>query len=133
MQDPVNLMTDEDRNTWTRKTLERAVKELTAKGLFEGIVVEAKPAWSFPGQIMIGKIRGQGNQARFYWFIAGNLPTDCIASSTALTARDAARHFSLKWQLEAGKQGAGGEELARQAEGLYELADEPALWDEATG
>lgn len=123
-------MIDEEMKAWVRDTLDRTVKELTTRGLFESVVVEAKPAWVFPGQILIGKIRGQGNELGFYWFIGGNLPTDCIASSVASTPRDAARHFSLKWQLEASKAGADGEELARQAEGLYELADEQSLWTE---
>ncbi len=126
-------MMNEDQKAWVKETLDCTVKELIAQGLFEGIVVEAKPSWAFPGQILIGKIQDKGNQAGFHWFIGGNLPTDCIASSVALTARDAARHFSLKWQLEAGKKGAEGEELARQAEGLYELTDEPGLWKERVG
>lgn len=133
MQEPEKLMTNEGQKAWVKETLDCTVKELIAQGLFESVVVEAKPAWAFPGQILIGKIRDKGNQAGFHWFIGGKLPTDCIASSVALTARDAARHFSLKWQLEAAKKGAEGEELARQAEGLYELTDEPDLWKEKVG
>ena len=133
MQEPKKLMTNEAQDAWVKETTGRAVKELTAQGVLESVLVEAKPAWAFPGQILIGKVRDQGDRTGFYWFIAGMLPTDCIASSVAPTARDAARHFSLKWQLEAARKGEEGEELARQAEGLYELTDQPELWKERVG
>ena len=130
MTDAGKLMSQEPYQSWIKTTLKQGVRELTRMGLFDDVVVQAKPAWAFPGQILIGKIRGRGNLNEFYWFICGNLPTDCLASNAAVTPRDAARHFSLKWQLDAEKKGLDGEELARQAEGLYELADEPGLWDE---
>lgn len=128
MKDESKLQIDENLKAWIKEALDGAVKELTGKGYFDGLLVEAKPAWVFPERILIGKIRGQGVQTGFYWFICGDLPTDCIDSSVASAPRDAARYFSLKWQMDAARKGESGHELSEYAEDLYELADEPSLW-----
>jgi len=135
----------EQLKAWTKKQLDVAVRKLTNTGGIDSIIVEAKPAWMLPYQILIGKIRAHGQSTDFEWFICGEVPTDSLESTVAPTPREAARHFAMKWQLEAARhqdmtsqeslgtesESGGedpGEQLAFKAEALYSLVDDARLW-----
>ena len=120
------------------------------QGTIDSLIVEAKPAWVLPFQILIGKIRAQGQSKDFVWFICGEIPTDFLESTAASTPREAARHFAMKWQLEtarhqdqaaqessatepeSGRQDPG-EQLSEKAEALYELVEDTRLWLQNSG
>jgi hypothetical protein len=55
-----------------------------------------------------------------------------VGSAVATPPRDAARHFSLKWQLDAARniEPALAETLIAKAEALYELVEDESLWEE---
>jgi hypothetical protein len=127
MMDKANNKADEELKAWAKRQLDEAVHELMGKGIAGSMLVEAKLAWIFPFTILIGKVREQDQPGRFDWFICGDLPTDYVPSSVASTPRDAARHFALKWQLDADRQDAGSQ-LAEKAQALYELVDQSELW-----
>jgi len=140
----------EELNTWIKKQLDAAVWKLIDQGEIESVMVEAKPAWVLPFQILIGKIRARGQSSGFTWFICGEILTDFLDFSVASTPRDAARHFAMKWQLEAARnqertepqptgsasqlsrQGTGGQ-WTEQAEALYELVEDKRLWLQQNG
>lgn len=113
---------------WIDARLEETVHALMEKNVFDGALVEAKPAWAFPFQVLIGKIREQGDTHNFSWFICGDFPTDHAASAIAATPREAARYFSLSWQLKAARSASPDSELIERAEALYELVNEDRLW-----
>jgi len=132
-------------NSWIKKELDAAVQKLTKQDGFDGLLIEAKPAWVLPFQILIGQVRPQGKQNEFQWCICGEVPTDFLQSSIANTPREALRHFSMKWQLAAARHqkanqknqsrppGALPEEnpvdmLATHAEDLYGLVEDDRLW-----
>lgn len=115
-------------NAWINGQVEEAVRELLEKQVISSVLVEAKPAWVYPFQILIGKIREQGEASDFSWFICGGLPTDHAVSTVASTPREVAKYFALRWQLEAERQEGSGSQLVEKAEALYELADEERLW-----
>ncbi len=132
-------------NAWTKKQLDAAVRNLMDMGAIDSLIVEAKPAWTLPFQILIGKIRAHGQTNDFVWFICGEVPTDYLESTVAPTAREAARYFAMKWQLQAARQQAQavqapqvaalepghkdlGGQLSEQAEALYELVEDTRLW-----
>ena len=129
-------MTDEAANNakgaldaWLRPLIEDASGKLGDMGLFDDPLIDVKPAWALPQQILIGKVRAHGNPATFRWFICGEMPLDHIGDEVASTARDAARRVSLKWQLDATRLGGDeGETLAAQAEALYALVEDERLW-----
>lgn len=138
----------EQLKVWTKKQLDAAVRKLMNLGAIDSLIVEAKPAWVLPFQILIGKIRARGQAKDFEWFICGEVPTDFLESTVAPSPREAARHFALKWQLEAARQQdlpgqestrqvpesrEPGSQLADQAEALYELADDARLWQQKDG
>ena len=121
---------EEQLSDWTAQTLNNAVQELLDRGITDTPLVEAKPAWVFPFQILIGRIREQGDDAGFWWFISGDLPTDHVESSAAASAREAARYFALRWQIRAANEADAGNQLAERAEALYQLAEDDRLWSQ---
>lgn len=123
-----------EMRAWVQLQLDAAVQELMNNGVVESLLVEAKPAWIFPLQILIGEIREQGDSRQFKWFICGEVPTDHLNSADASTPREAARHFAMKWQLDAARDQEGfDKQLADKAEALYALVDDARLWPQQSG
>ena len=118
------------------------------RGFIDSVLVEARPVWTLPYQVVIGQVRPEKETATFKWVISGVVPVDCIDSSVASTPREAGRHFAMKWQLDAARyqdpsvqktlgqapaQGwvQLGEALAKQAEALYELVETESHWQDS--
>ncbi len=138
----------EQLKVWTKKQLDAAVWKLMNLGAIDSLIVEAKPAWVLPFQVLIGKIRARSQSKDFEWFICGEVPTDFLKSTVASTPREAARHFAMKWQLEVARhkdlsnqKSPGpvpelrepGSQLSETAEALYELADDERIWQQKDG
>jgi len=147
MEENQNARTEEELKKWVKSQLESAVRELSDQGLFDTAMIEAKPAWVFPFGLLIGMIREQGEVTSFDWFIKGDFPAARVHSSIASTAREAARHFALQWQLEAQRLEGGGaaahgtevskstvaptsDQLVAMAQSLYELVEQDSLWQQ---
>ena len=139
-QDPTDAPDD-----WQRKTLDKAVRNIADLGVLPDEIVEARALWSIPGKVMIGQARQAHEPTLFVWFISGELPTDTIGPSAAATPREAMRHFSLKWQMDAeryrdpaARKAHGLDEsrdwnamtarLVAKAEELYAMAEDDGLW-----
>lgn len=120
---------DEALKAWTKKTMDVAVKELMDRGVLESVVAEARPAWMLPFTLLIGQVREHGATEGFDWFICGDGPITVASSKVAASPREAARHFALQWQLQASRKGGEGTELTHKAEALYELVEDPGLWE----
>lgn len=116
----------QDVEAWRKKQLEEAVRIVTDSGSYKGPVLEARPAWASPFLAMICQVREQGVADRFHWTISGDTPADTLASQTAATARDAARHFAMKWQLEAARN--KDDALADTAEALFAKIADDSVW-----
>jgi len=117
---------------WARETLDRAVHELMDGGKLSGLTIEARPAWAMQGRYVIGQVRDNASVGGFKWVIAGEFETDFIDASLAGSARDAARHFSLKWQLDAEKSPEAAEATIRRAEELYAISETEDAWKEVS-
>lgn len=145
MNKNADLPEQAELDTWIKKHLDASVKKYMKQGNIESVMVEAKPAWVLPFQILIGKIRTPGSSNEFFWFICGEVPTDYLESSVAFAPRDAAKHFAMKWQLAAARhqqkveqnpatiaqssqQEDPAAELVTQAEALYGLVEDDRLW-----
>jgi hypothetical protein len=145
MEKNVDNPGQEKLKIWIKSQLDAAVQKLIKHGTVDSLIIEAKPAWVLPFQILIGKIRDQGHPDEFEWFICGEVPLDYLESTVASTPREAARHFAMKWQLGAVRyeeltdQESPGdaaetsrkdavEQLVEKAEELYALADDERLW-----
>jgi len=148
MTDTTQSEDQEKLNNWIKRKLESGVNELMDRKIVDVLLAEARPAWVFPYQILIGKVRERGQRVGHIWFICGDrIPTDTVKSYKASSPREAARHFALKWQLEASRaqeaweqsggkwmpgarSAQGKDELVAQAEGLYELVNADELWEQ---
>jgi hypothetical protein len=114
---------------WLRQQLDDAVPRLIEVGAFEDALIEVKPAWVLPAQLLVGKAREQGNPTAFRWFICGDVPLDHVASDVATTPRELIRHFSMKWQIDASHlEEEAAKALIDHAEALYALADDDRYW-----
>lgn len=136
---------------WVKKELASMGDHARSSDLFqeEGA---GHAVWTLPHKLFIGKIWPKSDRNRAFWVISGvDIPTDHIEGSLAETARDAARHFSLKWQLQGarlgdldspGESGEADDEvdwqkvahrLQAQAEGLYGLVENEDIWRQTEG
>ena len=88
-----------DFDQWSKEQLDVAVNELINSNVFEKVRIKARVVWGIKDQVILAQVRETSVDLGFRWLIAGNsVPTDHIESSLAELPRDAARHFSLKWQ-----------------------------------
>ncbi len=136
---------------WVKTELRGMGDHARSSDLFQEEAV-GHAVWTLPHRLFIGKIWPKSDKNRAYWVISGSdIPTDHIEGSLAETARDAARHFTMKWQL----QGARLEQLESkedstetvddvdwqkvaqrlqaQAEGLYSLIENEEIWRQTEG
>lgn len=103
---------------------------------------EGRPVWSIPHQVFLGRFYDKAAPTSGYWYIGGGLPSDHIDVSAAASPRDAVRHFSLKWQMQAAQIEQAtpenqdnpadfanvAESLVKSAEALIQCADNDELW-----
>ena len=146
MTEKQNAASASDLRSWYKRLLDHVVSEMLRAGVVSGVAVEAAPIWVMPRQILIAQVWGVGQKSQFIWTISGDgAVTDHIAGSVAATPRDAARHFALKWQMDAeqlhrvarrktasardAKQiAAYADRIVRCSERLYELAGRDDVW-----
>lgn len=131
---------------WYKPLLDTVVQEMLKRNAVAGAAVEASPVWILPYKILIAKAWGMGQKTRFIWTISGeSVITDYIAGNMAATPKDAARHFALKWQMDADRLRAVGkskgptgdaqsqmsnyaDKLIQDAEFLYDLTERDEAW-----
>jgi hypothetical protein len=131
---------------WYVRQLDAVVKEMIKSGVVSGVAIEAAPVWALPFKILIAKVWNANEKSRFIWTISGErVTTDHIDGKTAQAPRDVARHFALKWQVDAERlgnfsgQGAPAQDsrthmkdyagrLVENAEYLYELSTRDDIW-----
>ncbi len=126
---------------WVREQHDQMAR-YAVRGELIGDDAEGLPIWSVPHQVFLGRFYDKAAPTGGYWYISGAVPSDHIAVDLASDARQALRHFSLKWQLQAAQieEGAAADgdqpvdfanvadNLSRNAEMLMTLADNDGLW-----
>lgn len=128
---------------WLKKELNSHATHLFKHSLIDG-KVEVAIAWALPGRLCIGTVTSKLDSAKAFWVISGDIPTDHLALKQAPSAREAAKHFAMKWQLQAARlaesQSVGrsaddpkvfteaSAELTRKAEALYALTEQDEHW-----
>lgn len=134
---------------WYTLLLDKVVKEMIRLKAVKGTAVQASPEWMVPNDILIAKVWGLGYENDFIWTVSiDKFIADFIAGSLAATPRDVARHFSLKWQMDADriiayenakappavtdkKMMDYSKQLVERAELLYDLSTREAIWQPA--
>lgn len=139
----------EEFRQWATEQLEHCSDYIHDLGLLPEDP-RGKGEWAIPERVFLGRIYSAGDPDQAYWVITGpEVPTDHIGGEVAPSAREAVRHFALKWQLQgarvselsSGDEEAGetpgedkldwastGSELAAKAEALYELSQDDRVW-----
>ena len=119
--------------------VDQAVQQFIEQGVVDSPLLEAKPCWGAPPGIVMAMLREQGAPAHSFWLICGtDVPFDYVAASAAATPREAARHFAMRWHLQAARHSTGTsdaigspEQVARlvsQAEAVFRFVNDDAFW-----
>ena len=131
---------------WVKGQMNGMADHIKSSDLFRDQVM-GHAVWTLPHQLFIGKAWSKVDKTKSYWIISGEkVPTDHIDYSVAQTAREAAKHFTMKWQMQGarleklGDGDATGEPsddvdwvkvangLQMQAEALYGLVENEDAW-----
>jgi hypothetical protein len=126
-------MTEEQQEQWTRNQYQVATKYLAEKGIVTNSVQLEDSRHLIP-VLALWKLTAMDGKK--YWVLCGDLPCDHSSFDVAKNAREALRHFSLKWQMQAENLLQGNSEeqqqfaklLVGRADGLYNLYSDEALW-----
>lgn len=135
---------------WYKTLLDAIIKEMVRVKAIPDINVEAKLAWALPHQMLIAQVRVPGSANEFIWVISGlGVATDHIPGNLAASPRDAARHFTMKWHMDADRlktlverkavvvnpevdREAYANTLIGYAEDLYDLVSNDELWKQVS-
>jgi len=119
----------EDRKAavaWGKDQLSDSIDDLSDAKIIDGPAVEARIVWMVPMEMFIAELRESVSHPPAIWVIGGNVATDHVDVRLAESPRDAARHFALKWQMTAARD--GDDARAIQAERLYALVEVDEAW-----
>jgi len=127
-------MTAEQQQQWVREQYQVATKYLASKGLVTESVVVEESRYLVP-LMAVWKLKVLDGS--YVWVICGDVPSDHNLVEVAPNAREAVRHFSFKWQLQAENllksedktQQEFAQFLIGRAEGLYQMYEQEQLWD----
>lgn len=142
-----NTDTDNEAiRAWYKSALDKVVREMVKIQAITGAAVDAAPMWMVPYKILIARVWDSSQKTQFIWTISGDgVTTDHVPGSMATTPQDVAKHFSMKWQLDADNimelaksKAPGGkpephmeahaQKLIEQAENLYGLTMVDDYW-----
>ncbi|OCW97847.1 DUF4826 family protein [Alishewanella sp. HH-ZS] len=133
-QQPTEI-TEAQRAEWVRAQFQKANEYLATKGIIPDNVAVSESRY-LPPLVAVWKLNTR--DAKSFWVISGDLPTDHMPFSAAPNAREAIRAFALHWQLKAEQIAQAGftdktqvefaNLLVNRAEGLYDLFDNEPLW-----
>ena len=126
-------MTEEQKQQWVKEQYQIATKYLAEKGVVTNSVTVEESRYLVP---LLALWKLTSLEGKKYWVLCGDLPSDHSSVDVAPNAREALRHFSLKWQMQAESllQAKNKEQkdfahlLIGRAEGLYKLYNDESLW-----
>jgi hypothetical protein len=126
-------MTEEQQQQWVKDQYQIATKYLAEKGLVTNSVAVEESRYLVP---LLALWKLTAIDGKKFWVLCGDLPSDHSSFDVAPNAREALRHFALKWQMQAENllQAESEEQknfahiLIGRAEGLYKLSDDEGLW-----
>jgi hypothetical protein len=129
-------MSEKEQQQWVREQYQIATKYLAEKGLITQSVKVDESRYLIP-VIAVWKLTLMDGSK--HWVLCGDLPTDHSSVDVAPNAREALRHFSLKWQLQAEnllkadskEQNDFANLLIGRAEGIYKICENEKLWEKA--
>jgi len=126
-------MTEAEQKQWVKEQYQVATKYLAEKGMVTNSVKVEESRYLIPVLAIWQLTMLNGDS---YWVLCGDLPTAHSRIDVAPNAREALKHFSLKWQMQAENllkaQDTEQTELAQlligRADSLYKLCENEKLW-----
>lgn len=126
-------MTEEQQQQWIREQYQIATKYLAGKGIVTDSVKVEDSRYLVP---LLALWKVNSLEGKSFWVLCGDLPSDHSSFDVAPNAREALRHFSLKWQMQAEnllqtkneEQNDFANLLIGRADGLYKLYEDESLW-----
>lgn len=127
------------RQEWVRTQFQKANRFLAEKGVIPTKVLADESRYLAP-YMAIWKMESKRPSNKTYWVMSGDLPSDLVDVKVAVTARDAVRHFSMMWQMQAenlvrsgatrdATQAKFAQLLVSRAESLYRMHNDDKLWN----
>ncbi|BDA60359.1 DUF4826 family protein [Shewanella xiamenensis] len=128
------------RQEWVRTQFQKANRFLAEKGVIPSKVLADESRYLAP-YLAIWKMESKRPTTKIYWVMSGDLPSDFVDVKVAKTARDAVRHFSMMWQMQAenlirsgatrrdATQAKFAQLLVSRAESLYRMHNDEKLWN----
>ena len=127
------------RQEWVRTQFQKANRFLAEKGVIPSKVLADESRYLAP-YMAIWKMESKRPSNKTYWAMSGDLPSDFVDVKVAATARDAVRHFSMMWQMQAenlvrsgatrdATQAKFAQLLVSRAESLYRMHNDDKLWN----
>ena len=126
-------MTEAQQQQWIREQYQVATKYLAEKGIVTNSVKAEDSRYLVP---LLALWKLNSLDGKTYWVLCGDLPSDHSSVEVAPNAREALKHFSLKWQMQAEnllqaktkEQNDFAHLLIGRAEGLHKLCEDESLW-----
>ncbi len=128
-------MTEAETQDWVRAQFQRANLHLAEQGIIMESVAVAESRY-LPPLVAVWKIHAMNKNV--VWVVSGDMPVDFIPLGSAKDAREAMKHFSLRWQMKAQQIIEAGvndkptadyvQLLVGRANMLYDLAESEKLW-----
>ncbi|MDF0535446.1 DUF4826 family protein [Shewanella yunxiaonensis] len=127
------------RTQWVREQFQKANRFLAEKGIVPSKVIAEECRYLAP-LVALWKLESSIPSKKTYWVIGGDLPADFIEVTAAKDAREAMRHFSFRWQMQAegllqsstvdATQEKFAQLLISRAESLYQLQNDDSFWQQ---
>lgn len=126
-----------EQAAWVREQFQKANGYLVEKGILTDQVLVKESRYLMP-HVALWKFTERGTTEKV-WAITGVCPTDHVDAKVAGDAREALKHFCLRWQLRADtilndpKSDTTHQKFANllinHAEACYELVEQKDLWE----
>ncbi|EGN75830.1 hypothetical protein A28LD_0881 [Idiomarina sp. A28L] len=127
-----------EQAAWVREQFQKANGYLVEKGILTDQVLVKESRYLIP-HISLWKFTERGTTEKV-WAVCGVCPTDHVDAAVAGNARDALKHFCLRWQLRADTilndpksdetQQKFAQLLISHAEACYELVEQESFWQD---
>lgn len=126
-------MTEEQHKQWVKEQYQIATKYLAEKGVVTHSVTVEDSRYLAP---LLALWKLTSVDGKKFWVLCGDLPSDHSSVDVAPNAREALRHFSLKWQMQAEnllqannkEQNNFAQLLIGRADSLYKLYNDESFW-----
>ncbi|GGD53774.1 DUF4826 family protein [Lacimicrobium alkaliphilum] len=128
-------MSEQDVSAWVKQQLQKCTKFLAEKGIIVASVKMEDSRYLVP---WVTAWKVQSTDGKYYWAVAGDLPTDVLPLSAAKDARAALRHLALGWQMKSENirhasaddktQQEFADLLDNKSQLLYQMTEQDQVW-----